>query len=178
VCALFDVGQAEGPEGAIEYPGGRFDQRRLKIHGDGPPRFAVSAPASTYHGRFSPQGRRIAYVSEELGRPEVYLAELDGGLPPRRLSRTGGVLPRFRGDGRELFFFQPDGTMMAVPAGDALAAPQSLFHIEGVNAFDFDYDVARDGRRFLVRVAAEAEGAAGLRVALGWSRGPVRPRTD
>jgi Tol biopolymer transport system component len=169
------------PDGRLllyeDYPGGRFDQRRLKLHGEGPPRFAVSAPAGSYHGRFSPDGRQIAYVSEESGRPEVYLAALDGGRPPRRVSPKGGVLPRFRGDGRELFFFQPDGMLMAASLADEGAPPRSLFHIEGVTAFDFDFDVARDGERFLVRLAPEAEGSAGLRVAIGWSKllPPARP---
>ena len=60
--------------------------------------------------------------------------------------------------------------MMAVSPADEAAAPRSLFHLEGVTAFDFDYDVTRDGQRFLVRLAPEAEGAAGLRVSLEWSR--------
>ncbi len=162
------------PDGRLllyeDYPGGRSDQRRLRLHGAGPPRVPASAPAASYHGRFSPDGRQIAYVSEESGRPEVYVAAVDGTRPPRRVSRQGGVLPRFRGDGRELFFFQPDGMMMAASLADESAPPRSLFHIEGVTAFDFDFDVARDGERFLVRVAPEAEGAAGLRVTLEWAR--------
>ena len=60
--------------------------------------------------------------------------------------------------------------MMALPIADEDAVPKSLFHLEGVVALDFDYDVARDGQRFLVRLTPEAEGAAGLRVALEWSR--------
>jgi hypothetical protein len=78
VCALFDVGRTDGPD-----------------------------------------GRLLAYVSEESGAPEAYVVALAGG-PPRR-------------------------------------------------DLDFDYDVARDGQRFLVRLTSEPEGAAGLRVALEWS---------
>jgi hypothetical protein len=59
---------------------------------------------------------------------------------------------------------------MAVPAADPDAVPRSLFHLPGVDAIDFDYDVARDGQRFLVRLTSEPEGAAGLRVAFEWSR--------
>jgi Tol biopolymer transport system component len=137
---------------------------------DGRTRRVTQAPFSSYHGRFSPDGQRLAYVSEESGRPEVYLAELEGGRPARRISRAGGVLPRFRGDGRELFYFQPDGMMMAVRPAEEAAAATSLFHLEGVTALEFDYDVTRDGQRFLVRLGSEAEGAAGLRVVLEWSR--------
>jgi hypothetical protein len=54
-------------------------------------------------------------------------------------------------------------------AGDQAPEPRSLFHLDGVTALDFDYDVARDGQRFLVRLTSEPEGAAGLRVSLAWS---------
>jgi len=84
------------------------------------------------------------------------------------------VLPRFRADGRELFYFQPDGQLMAVAPEDEAVAPKSLFHVGGTSSlefdFDFDYDVAPDGRRFLLRYASEAEGAAGLRVVTEWAR--------
>ena len=151
---------------------GRRNQRQLWLLSlaDGKARRVTSMPFSSYHGRFSPDGRSLAYVSDESGRPEVYLVDIEGGRPARRVSRAGGVLPRFRGDGGELYYFQPDGMMMAVAPSTEAVAPRSLFHLEGVTAFDFDYDVARDGQRFLVRLAPEAEGAAGLRVALEWSR--------
>jgi Tol biopolymer transport system component len=151
---------------------GRRNQRQLWLLSlaDGKTRRVTSMPFSSYQGRFSPDGRSLAYVSEESGRPEVYLVDVEGGRPARRVSRAGGVLPRFRGDGGELYYFQPDGMMMAVAPSAEAVAPRSLFHVEGVTAFDFEYDVAHDGQRFLVRLAPEAEGAAGLRVALEWSR--------
>jgi Tol biopolymer transport system component len=127
---------------------GRRDQRQLWLLSlDGKNRRVTATPFSSYHGRFSPDGRRIAYVSEESGGPEVYVAPLEGG-PARRISRAGGLLPRWRGDGSELFFVQPDGLVMAVPWADADAVPRSLFHLPGVDAIDFDYDVAREGQRF------------------------------
>jgi len=162
-----------------DYSAGRRDQRQLWLLAlDGTTRRVTNTPASSYNGRFSPDGRELAYVSEDSGRPEVYVAPLTGG-PSRRISRAGGILPRWRGDGRELFFLQPDGLMMAAALADQAPEPRSLFHLDGVTALDFDYDVARDGQRFLVRLTSEPEGAAGLRVALGWSAqlaaAPVRP---
>lgn len=59
---------------------------------------------------------------------------------------------------------------MVVPPADPDAVPRSLLHLEGVTTVDFDYDVARDGQRFLVRLTSEPEGAAGLRVALEWAK--------
>jgi Tol biopolymer transport system component len=152
-----------------DYAAGRRDQRQLWLLSlDGATRRVTSTPASSHSGRFSPDGRRLAYVSEETGRPEVYVASLAGG-PPRRVSRVGGLLPRWRGDGRELFFVQPEGLVMAASAEGDHTDPRSLFHLEGATSLDFDYDVARDGQRFLVRLTSEPEGAGGLRVALEWS---------
>ena len=161
------------PDGQLiayeEYSAGRRDQRQLWLLSlDGKTRRVTQAPASSYNGRFSPDGQRIAYVSEESGNAEVYVAPLAGG-PAHRVSRAGGRLPRWSGDGRELFFLQPDGLMKAAPARDEAALHASLFHLDGASDPEFDYDVARDGQRFLVRLTREPEGAAGLRIALEWS---------
>jgi Tol biopolymer transport system component len=161
------------PDGRLiayeQYSAGRRDQRQLWLLSlDGTTRRVTQASASSYSGRFSPDGRSFAYVSEESGTPEVYVAPLAGG-PARRVSRTGGRLPRWSGDGRELFFLQADGLMKVAPARDETAPLGSLFHQDGVSDPDFDYDVARDGQRFLVRLTHEPEGTAGLRIALEWS---------
>jgi Tol biopolymer transport system component len=146
---------------------GGFGGRQLWLApADGEPRQLAATPFNSSQGRFSPDGRTLAYVSDSSGRPEVYLGDPEGNRLPRRVSRAGGVLPRFRGDGRELFYFQPDGMMMALRLSDEAATPEALFHIEGVTAFDFDFDVTRDGQRFLVRHSRQAEGAAGLRVVM------------
>jgi Tol biopolymer transport system component len=161
------------PDGRLiayeDYAAGRRDQRQLWLLSlDGTKRRVTNTPASSFNGRFSPDGMSLAYVSEESGRPEVYVKALSGG-PPRRVSRVGGILPRWRGDGRELFFIQPDGLMMAVPIAEDAGEPRSLFHLEGVTAMSFDYDVTRDGQRFLVPITPELAGAAGIRVSLAWA---------
>jgi eukaryotic-like serine/threonine-protein kinase len=170
------------PDGRLiayeDYTPGRRDQRQLWLLSlDGKTRRVTSTPSSSYQGRFSSDGRRLAYVSEESGRPEVYVVGAEGGLP-RRISRAGGLLPRWRGDSAELFFFQPDGMMMAVPAADPDAVPRSLFHLEGVIARDFDYDVARDGQRFLVLLPPEGAGVGSLHVALEWTRRLGKAETE
>ncbi len=161
------------PDGRLiayeDYAAGRRDQRQLWLLSlDGTKRRVTNTPSSSFNGRFSPDGKRLAYVSEESGRPEVYVVALSGG-PPRRVSRAGGLLPRWRGDGRELFFPQPDGLMMAAGVAEEASEPRSLFHLEGVTAMTFDYDVARDGQRFLVPITPELAGAAGLHVSLAWA---------
>jgi dipeptidyl aminopeptidase/acylaminoacyl peptidase len=160
------------PDGRLlvyeDYLSSRRDQRQLGLlTPDGQRRRFHEVPASVYHPRFSPDGRRLAFVSEESGRPEVYVAPVDGGGPALRMSRSGGLLPRWRADGRELFFFRPDGMMVAIDPSTEAPPPTLLFHVDGVIAFDFDYDVAPDGQRFLVRLAPQPEGSEGLRVRLG-----------
>jgi Tol biopolymer transport system component len=126
-------------------------------------RFAKTSP------RFSPDGRWIAYGSDESGDPEVYVALTKGGGEKKRLSPAGGSRPRWRRDGKELYYVAPDGFVMAVPMaiGPRLeaGAPVPLFRAEGQIE---DYDVAPDGSRFLVSTPAEKVRESPLRVILNW----------
>jgi dipeptidyl aminopeptidase/acylaminoacyl peptidase len=151
---------------------GRHDQRQLWLVSlDGQRRRFHEVPASVHSGRFSPDGRTLAFVSEESGRGEVYLAATDGSGAALRLSRNGGMLPRFRADGRELVYFQHDGMLVSVDLAVPGAPPHPLFRVDGVRGFDFDYEVSSDAERFLVRLSPEPEGSLGLRLALDWTRG-------
>jgi len=147
---------------------------------DGSHRRLRDAPASSFDPRFSPDGRRIAYVSDESGRGELYVADLGGRGPARRLSPAGAFLPRWRKDGRELYFLQPDGMLMAVDPSAPEPAPTGLFRVEGVSPTDSDYvpiwreiafDAAPDGQRFLISVTETPWETSGLRVATGWTQG-------
>ena len=79
----------------------------------------------------SPDGRWLAYVSDESGRYEVYVQSFPGGGGKRQVSTGGGIGPRWRGDGKELFYHAPDGKLMAVPvksgASFEAGAPVALF---------------------------------------------------
>ena len=155
-----------------DYMVGRRDQRQLWLVSlDGERRRFREIPASVHSPRFSPDGRTLAFVSEESGRGEVYLAATDGSGAGRRLSRNGGMMPRFRADGRELVYFQHDGMLVSVDPAVPGAPPHPLFRVDGVRGFDFDYEVSADGQRFLVRLSPEPEGSLGLRLALDWTRG-------
>jgi len=121
------------------------------------------------YGEFSPDGRWVAYHSNETGRPEVYVRPF---VPPGgagtaapsaagqwQVSTAGGIHPVWRADGKELYYLNPDGALMAVPitvAGGTLApsAPVTLFAtnilFRGTDVqFGRQYGVARDGR-FLI----------------------------
>src|SRR5204863_2935580 len=107
---------------------------------------------------FSPDGRWVAYTSNESGREDVYVQAFPPTGDKYRISRNGGTQPMWRGDGKELFFLAPDSTMMAAPirAGSGFEAgiPQELFASGAVNFTGNrrQYAVAKDGQRFLINL--------------------------
>ena len=131
-------------------------------------------------GRFSPNGRWIAYVSNQSGAPEVYVraftTNFSGGSAGTGgsvlISRGGGTAPRWRGDGREIFYLAPDGKMMAaeVSAGPEFrsgsAAP--LFQIPSGAIVG---DVSADGTRFLLVIPAGPSATPPFTVVLNWTVG-------
>lgn len=126
--------------------------------------------------RVSPDGRFLAYVSDESGRSEVMLQPLAGGSAVQA-SRGGGESPAWRGDGRELFFVADRERMMAVTvSADGAAAPPhelfrtNVFQAHAGNLADvlLTYGVSHDGQRFLV-VAPEPEPPLPITVVLDWA---------
>jgi hypothetical protein len=111
---------------------------------------------------FSPDSKRIAFVSMESGRPEVYVQTFESTPAPhlvgerRQVSRNGGWLVRWRADGRELFYIGLDNQLHAVPVQGPLefGEPKALFLIPGVSQYsttrDFQFDVSADGQRFII----------------------------
>ena len=119
--------------------------------------------------RFSPDGRWIAYESDESGEAEIYAALTDGGGGKRRISPSGGKRPRWRRDGKELYFIAAGGVLTAIPvaSGPALdvGAPVPLFRVEP----DIEnYDVVPDGSRFLVSTPAQQVRESPIRVIVNW----------
>jgi len=127
-----------------------------------------NVPGNASEGALSPNIRWLAYTSDETGKPEVYVQPFPGGGRSVRISRQGGRAPRWRNDGRELFFEAPDGGILVagVTPGDHVQAtsPQLLFHAPGwTRPLFFDsgtpYDVSPDGQRFIVRQTASTKDA-------------------
>jgi Tol biopolymer transport system component len=114
------------------------------------------------HPQFNPGPPRwIAYDHDDTGRREVYVQAFTPGQPasPARwqISNGGGVMPRWRADGKELFYLTLDGKMMSVtvsPEGDAFhaASPVVLFNATppSQRTPSWEYDVSSDGKRFLM----------------------------
>jgi eukaryotic-like serine/threonine-protein kinase len=114
-------------------------------------------------GRFSPDGRWLAYTSEETGKDEVFLVPFPSLSSKVQISNAGGEQVVWRGDGKEIFYVSPDRKIMAVSvsaaAGDTVkvAQPRELFpsQITKVHHSLRQFDVTRDGQRFLINTRPE-----------------------
>jgi serine/threonine protein kinase len=136
----------------------------------------LETPANETQGQFSPDARWIAYTSNESGAYEVYVRRFPGAGSKWQVSTSGGAQPRWRRDGKELFYLAPDGKLMAsdVKAVDTsfeTGPPRALFNT-GITASFINrrnqYVVTRDGQRFLVNISAEDENSAPITVVLNW----------
>jgi eukaryotic-like serine/threonine-protein kinase len=128
----------------------------------------------SYAGEFSPDGNYIAFESDRSGRFEVYVQQVPPIVGETRLSINGGGLPRWRGDGKEIFFVSLDGDLMAadIKLGSAISTgiPHKLFHFDSSDGYEVarnGYDVSRDGQRFLIISPAE-ELNSPITVVLNW----------
>jgi Tol biopolymer transport system component len=157
--------------------------------GDTKPVLLVQTPFSEWMGQVSLDGRWLAYVSDESGRPEVYVQAFSpedaaAGKPVAgkwQVSPSGGEQPRWRADGKELFYVAPDRKLMSVTiksgdAGFARTTPQLLFELRANVAasglFVYRYAPAPDGKRFLVSADVESSAEAqALTMVTNWLAG-------
>jgi eukaryotic-like serine/threonine-protein kinase len=128
-------------------------------------------------GHFSPDGRRVAYASDESGRFEVYVRAFPSAAERKQISIEGGMEPEWRGDGKELFYLSADQRIMAVPIttdGTNLiaGAPHPLFSVDVVEPsapFPVSYAVSADGQRFAVNSFVNEPNRQTLTVLLNWA---------
>ena len=123
---------------------------------------------------FSPDGRWLAYGSDQSGEPEIYVMDFPRGLETRRVSANGGSLPRWRGDGKELFYAAKDGWLMSVsmpgPTLELMGSPKQLFATNLTPPIEDDnqiYDVTADGQRFLM-IDRVSEMSNPIEMVLNW----------
>jgi Tol biopolymer transport system component len=137
----------------------------------------LGTEANELWGQFSPDGRWMAYQSNETGRYEIYVRPFPSRGGPVAISTAGGVYPRWSRDGTELYFIAPDAKMMAVSIRATAAmidagVPAALFQTHrlggGSNVIgrSHQYDVAADGR-FLINVDADLS-ATPITLLLNW----------
>ena len=118
----------------------------------------LSSTGSEMNGQISPDGKWVAYASNESGNWEIYVTTFPTAAGKWQVSRGGGTEPRWRGDGKEIFYIAPTAMLMAVPVSSegtfSTGTPAPLFQIHGRAAISstdiFTYDVTKDGKRFLV----------------------------
>lgn len=118
---------------------------------------------------FSADGRWVAFVSDESGSSEVYLAPVDDPGARRVASSVGGLARRWRGDGDELYFLGPDRAVMVVEVGTGgdTGSPRILFELDGP-VHSTSWDVAPGGDLFLVDHAVRGGGRSPVRVLVNW----------
>jgi Tol biopolymer transport system component len=124
-------------------------------------------------GRISPDGKFIAFTSNESGRSEIWIQAMPPGTLQKRVSINGGQSPRWRGDGKELFFVSPDGEMMAVDITldpiNSPGVPHQLFPLNRAAANDLmSYDVRPDGQQFVIFMRQLGTQDTPITVVLNW----------
>jgi serine/threonine protein kinase/Tol biopolymer transport system component len=144
----------------------------LPLFGDRKPSPIVSPQGNAEQPIISPDGRWLAYSSDESKRFEVYVTPFPGGGPKWQVSTTGGVAPRWRGDGKELYFVGYDGAMTAVDvtttkSSVSLGTPHALFSTTLQRAVG-PFDVYRDGQQFLLNATGLQEGDTPLTLVTNW----------
>jgi len=153
----------------------QWDVWAMPPEGRQPPRPLQQSPFNEIGGRLSPDGRWLAYVSNESGRDEVYVVPHPGPGPKVQITTAGGSVPQWREDGKELFF---QGTNQGILAVDVRAgttfevgAPKALFTIaltEGVYR-GYRWAVSRDAQRFLVNTPFGGVAAGRFIVVTNWT---------
>jgi eukaryotic-like serine/threonine-protein kinase len=155
----------------------------FEVGPDPKPFVVAQTPATEDQGQFSPDGHWIAYTSNATGQSEIYVIPFP--LSPSggkwMISRGGGVQPRWRRDGKELFYISPDSKMMAVDVNTRpifqTDTPRALFQTNivdtGIRTGPLSWDIAPDGNRFLIITQTPGE-ASSLTVALNWQGNQTR----
>jgi Tol biopolymer transport system component len=147
------------------------------LDGDRKPFALTDTPYNEAQPQLSPDGKWVAYTANETGRDEVYVQSFPIPGRKRQISTAGGVMPRWRRDGTELFYLAANQFITAVPIQKAgsleLGAPVPLFRtqltVQGSesNSLPTSYDVAPDGQRFLLRYPPRDPGPS-ITVVLNW----------
>ena len=153
----------------------------LPLSGERKPFPFVNTNFDERNGQFSPDGRWVAYQSNESGRFEIYVQPFPGPGGKWQVSTGGGVDPRWRHDGKELFYIASDGKLMSAAvqrSGQTLEAstPVALFQTRIVggnlsNTQRQQYAVAPDGKRFLVNTIADESTASPIIIVTNWTAG-------
>lgn len=133
-------------------------------HGGTESAYAV-APFNQSHGVFAPDGRSIAYASDESGQFDIYVDSYPKPGSRVRVTTAGGTEPRWRGDGREIFFRRGSEIHAVTITGSEVGASERLFD---AGATIRSYDVTADGKRFLLNLPASSAAPRAATLVVNW----------
>jgi Tol biopolymer transport system component len=148
----------------------------LPLSGDSPPVPGKAFPFlqtefTEWGAKLSPDGKWLAYTSDETGRNEIYMQTFPSPGGKSQVSTSGGIRPVWSRDGKELFYSAADGKLMAVEVktGSKLeaSAPKALFDTRLVGGAGFD--ISPDGRRFLLANSLDDTGQKPMTVVVNWT---------
>jgi serine/threonine protein kinase len=161
----------------VENPKTKSDIWVLPLQGDRKPTPFLSTEFNEGSGQFAPDAHWVAYTSDESGREEIYVRKFSPGPTHGSwdtagkwlISNGGGTYPRWRGDGKELFYVGSDGKLMSVDISARpifkAGAPRPLFQLP---LGSIGGDVTADGRRFLIGVPEAQSASVPFTVVLNW----------
>jgi Tol biopolymer transport system component len=182
---LFFTGQEgvaasqSSPEDRQRAPARLYKLWALPVAGDRKPIHVMDTEQYAGRAQLSPNGRWLAYTSAESGTDEVYVQSFPTGEGKRQISPAGGLEPRWRSDGRELFYLAPDQHMMAIPVSadmpPRLGSPVPLFETRIILSTGAiagrQYVVTADGQRFLINQPPTGPLSTSITVAINWLAG-------
>ncbi|MFN7985395.1 MAG: protein kinase [Vicinamibacterales bacterium] len=136
----------------------------------------LRTPASENFARISPNGKWVAYASNDANRMQVYVEPFDRVGGRYQVSTNGGEFPRWRRDGSELYFLTLNRQLMAVPVNTAsdgfeFESPKPLFSTRASTATAgwFPYDVSPDGQRFLISQPTQSMSTSSINIVMDWA---------
>jgi hypothetical protein len=132
----------------------------------------INPQASISHFRISPNGKWVAYTSNESGTDQVYVTAASGQGGKWQVSTNGGDFPAWRGDGKELFFFDPADALYSADVSEkgtefSVGQVHRLFH-QDASANGVAFDASHDGKKFLFNVGAQ-DASATLNLVVNWT---------
>jgi eukaryotic-like serine/threonine-protein kinase len=149
----------------------------LPLDGERKPFPFLKTEFNELYGQFSPDGRWVAYASDQSGNREIYVAPIRGQGGKRQVSVAGGTLPRWRADSKEVFYIAPDGRLMSAEIGTKgadveIGTVRPLFRAGFLpNVGGYPYDVSPDGQRFLAIMPDEQVAPEPLTLVQNWTAG-------
>jgi serine/threonine protein kinase len=151
-----------------------WDVWGVDLRGDRKPFPVVQTPFVDADPSLSPDGKWLAYTSSESGSGEIYITAFPGGGAKWQVSTTGGTEPRWRGDGKELFFSAQHSGIMAVDVAAAgnsvsLGTPHLVFRTPMQSIALGQFDVTSDGKKFLINSANGQGGGNPLALLTNWT---------